>query len=366
MSLNDLSIKLSIIVPVYKTELFLRMCLDSILGQTFENFELILIEDGSPDKSAQICDEYACKDARIKVVHQKNAGLAYVRKVGIDLARGKYIGFVDSDDYIHPEMFLRMVKSAEQYNADTIICDWFICDVATGGESRGTQMDVLSSGYLYSKNEMNTLILPRLLLETLHGYSWNKLYKASILKRVDLARTIGLSNNQDWVLNCEYFKESGSLFYLNEPLYYYNQHSAASLRGVYKDYPSLILRLHSCRMLFLEEFGFLHNDVYRRQCIERFIVMIKFAVFDYEFLFPDISFFMKIGKIDYLLNQSVVKQILQNERNISGSSLFGRIQTLLLKSRRPFLILGFVILVKVLSSFKKLFVNVNKCKTNLL
>ncbi|KAF3371822.1 glycosyl transferase family 2, partial [Enterococcus faecium] len=91
--------EISIIVPVYKVEKYLRKCVDSILAQTFTDFEVILVDDGSPDNSGKICDEYAEKDNRVRVIHKENGGLSSARNAGIDVARGKYLGFVDSDDY---------------------------------------------------------------------------------------------------------------------------------------------------------------------------------------------------------------------------------------------------------------------------
>ena len=99
-----MSPKISIIVPVYKVELYLEKCINSILNQTFKDFELILVDDGSPDRCGEICDEYAKKDNRIVVVHKENGGQASARNVGLDIARGDYIGFVDSDDWIERDM----------------------------------------------------------------------------------------------------------------------------------------------------------------------------------------------------------------------------------------------------------------------
>ena len=97
--------EISIIVPVYKVEKYLKKCVDSILAQTFSDFELILVDDGSPDNSGRICDDYAKKDARVRVVHKQNGGLSSARNAGIEVAKGKYLGFVDSDDYIAEDMY---------------------------------------------------------------------------------------------------------------------------------------------------------------------------------------------------------------------------------------------------------------------
>ena len=110
--------KNSIIVPIYEVEPYLRKCIDSILNQTFEEFELLLIDDGSPDRCGDICDEYAKKDNRIKVIHKENGGQASARNIGLDVARGEYIGFVDSDDWIEPDMYKILYNLAINNDAE--------------------------------------------------------------------------------------------------------------------------------------------------------------------------------------------------------------------------------------------------------
>lgn len=114
--------QLSIITPVYKVEALLSRCIDSILNQSFSDFELILVDDGSPDRCGEICEEYAHKDSRIKVIHQKNQGQSVARNAALEIAQGEYIGFVDSDDYVHPEMFSILMNNARNHNATISIC----------------------------------------------------------------------------------------------------------------------------------------------------------------------------------------------------------------------------------------------------
>ncbi|HEY8803664.1 MAG TPA: glycosyltransferase, partial [Clostridium sp.] len=96
---------ISIIVPIYKVEVYIRNCVDSILNQTYKNLEIILVDDGSPDNCGNICEEYSSKDKRIKVIHKKNGGLSSARNAGLDIASGEYIGFIDSDDWIEGDMY---------------------------------------------------------------------------------------------------------------------------------------------------------------------------------------------------------------------------------------------------------------------
>lgn len=115
--------KISVIVPVYKVEAVLKKCLDSIITQTYENLEIILVDDGSPDSSGEICDEYSKRDSRVKAIHKKNAGVAAARNSGLKVATGEYCIFVDSDDYIEPIMYQSMIQIAEEYDCDVVMCD---------------------------------------------------------------------------------------------------------------------------------------------------------------------------------------------------------------------------------------------------
>ena len=113
--------KISVIIPVYNREKSLKKCLDSVMGQTYKNLEIILVDDGSKDSSGVICDEYAAGDSRIKVIHQQNAGVAAARNAGLAMATGDYIGWVDSDDWIEPDMYECMLDNAQKYEADIVV-----------------------------------------------------------------------------------------------------------------------------------------------------------------------------------------------------------------------------------------------------
>lgn len=116
----------SIIVPVYNTERYVKTCIESIINQTYKEIEIIIIDDGSTDSSATICDSYAAKYEAIKVIHQENSGVAVARKVGVECATGKYVMFVDSDDWIEKDMIRKMYLTAEQRYADIVCCEYFI------------------------------------------------------------------------------------------------------------------------------------------------------------------------------------------------------------------------------------------------
>ena len=152
--------KISIIVPVYKVEPYLRKCIDSILNQTFKDFELILVDDGSPDNCGKICDEYAQKDSRIIVIHKKNGGQATARNAALDIAKGDFIGFVDSDDYIEPDMYEFLYKMCIDNNCEIANCSstiYFKDRVQVNGghelqiHDRKEAMRIATEGILYDE-----------------------------------------------------------------------------------------------------------------------------------------------------------------------------------------------------------------------
>lgn len=121
--MNDKNL-ISIIVPIYNVEKYLKRCIDSIINQTYKKLEIILVDDGSKDNSGKICDKYAKKDIRIKVIHKKNEGVSEARNVGLKVSTGEYIGFVDADDFVEKDMYEKMYKKAKEVDADIVICDY--------------------------------------------------------------------------------------------------------------------------------------------------------------------------------------------------------------------------------------------------
>lgn len=163
--------KISVIVPVYKVEKYLGKCVESIINQTHSNLEIILVDDGSPDRCGEICDTYAAKDTRVKVIHKENGGLSDARNAGIEVATGDYIGFVDSDDYIHPQMYEKLLGAILEHDADMSICPYEYVDEE--GEA------------ISKENPVRTEVLSNIAaLEKLaspcwwyYTTAWNKLYK---------------------------------------------------------------------------------------------------------------------------------------------------------------------------------------------
>lgn len=167
---------ISVIIPVYNVEQYLSRCIDSVINQTYTNLEIILIDDGSPDSCGKICDEYAQKDNRIKVIHKENGGLSSARNAGIDEASGVYLSFVDSDDYINEQFIEKLYKLLKEYDADIAQCDF----IKTSGEKPDLNTEEVIKVYnsasfygtIYEPNGVNTVV------------AWNKLYKAEMFAQI--------------------------------------------------------------------------------------------------------------------------------------------------------------------------------------
>ena len=211
---------LSIIVPVYDVERYLPKCIDSILAQTFTDFELILVEDGSPDGCPALCDAAAARDARIRVLHQKNGGLSAARNAGLDAARGKWIGFVDSDDYIAPEMYEALYKAVQSTGADLALCDYAEVD-ETGAPCLPPYTGLaqrIFTGRELLKKATNTMAQP----------AWNKLYRRVIFAQLRYPE--GKLNEDIFVLP-EICLNTKKAVVVPKELYYYVQRGSSIMNG---------------------------------------------------------------------------------------------------------------------------------------
>ena len=203
--------ELSIIVPVYKVEKYLPRCIDSILAQSFQDFELILIDDGSPDNCGQICDDYAARDSRIKVIHQQNAGVSAARNAGLDIACGTYLGFVDSDDWIEPKMYETMIAAAKEKNVDVVVCGITFC------KEDGTfiRRDLSTEGYYDNKQMLSALYgMPN----KLSGGCWNKILIRERIMEVRFCEDVSMS--EDWLYLFECFCNCNNGLKISTPLYH--------------------------------------------------------------------------------------------------------------------------------------------------
>lgn len=200
---------ISIIIPVYKVEEYLNKCIDSVINQSYKNLEIILVDDGSPDNCPQICDEYSRKDNRIKVIHKKNGGQSEARNCGLDIAKGKYIGFVDSDDYIKEDMFEILYKNMINYDADISLCN--IIKIKKKSNENVENYDEIE---IYNSSDS----IKQLLKQHITNYLPNKLYKREIWEEIRLPEGKIL---EDMDVMYRLIEKSNKIVATNKTEYYY-------------------------------------------------------------------------------------------------------------------------------------------------
>ena len=205
----------SIIVPVYNAEKTIRRCIESILHQSCGDFELLVVDDGSPDSSGAICDAYAAGDARVRVFHKENGGVSAARNLALAQARGKYIQFLDSDDWITPDATLLLLRAAEEHEADLVISDFY----RVVGERVSVKGDI-EEGSVLTQEEYAAHMMENP-ADFYYGVLWNKLYRRSIVERYRLRMDEEISWCEDFLFNLEYIRCARRFYALNVPIYYY-------------------------------------------------------------------------------------------------------------------------------------------------
>ena len=203
---------ISVIVPIYKVEQYLDECIVSIVNQTYTNLEILLVDDGSPDRSPEICDQWKEKDNRIQVIHKVNGGLADARNAGLDVMHGEYVLFVDSDDYLHPEMVQKLYDGIKSTSADICMCKadkinkteqmYYIPDLK---EPYTLEGKAIMKSFLYYRNNMNTGV-------------WNKLFSAKLFSEV---RFVKGTIMEDYMLYGSLYLQTKKVHVIPDALYYY-------------------------------------------------------------------------------------------------------------------------------------------------
>lgn len=237
--------KVSIIVPIYNVEKYLRRCIDSLIEQSYPNLEILLIDDGAKDASLSICMEYEVQDSRIKVFHKENEGLGLTRNYGIKRATGEYITFVDSDDYLTLDAIEVMVKKAITTDADIVIANHYY---------KGEEQKVMMTERLYSGTEIKDILMVHMMgnygnkLDALSYTAWGKLYKRNLFIKNNLAfpserKLIW----EDLVFSADAYPLCKKIFVLHKPVYYYC-FNEGSLTHTYKPNKLELVMILYCYM----------------------------------------------------------------------------------------------------------------------
>lgn len=234
--------KISVIVPVYKAEKYLPQCVESILGQTFADLELLLIDDGSPDDSGAMCDEYARRDSRVRVIHKGNGGVSTARNMGLDAAAGEYITFADSDDYIDACMYEKMMAEAER-GAELVMCD---CMKEYPDRSELYTHDI--RGGFYDQRQLKQEYFPHLLMMENVEYpatisNWLLLFRRELAEHVRYLE--GVRYSEDLLFGAQLIYGANSFCYLKGQAYYhYRMNPSSATHRFVPDKWNDYLRLH--------------------------------------------------------------------------------------------------------------------------
>ena len=207
---------ISVIVPIYKVEKYLRKCVDSVLNQTYQDLEIILVDDGSPDNCGEICDEYAKKDNRIKVIHKVNGGLSDARNAGIDIAQGNFISFIDSDDFVSNTFIEKLYNSCMKNNTDISQCEYlkFQDNIKQNGADKIINEDIVCGPNdmlfsMYGKQHVNAIVV------------WNKLYRKHLFDNIRFPK--GKINEDEFTTYKLFYNANNGISTINEKLYFYRQ-----------------------------------------------------------------------------------------------------------------------------------------------
>ena len=213
---------LSLIIPIYNASTYLAFSLESLLSQPFQDFELILVDDGNTDASPSICDEYAAKDERIRVLHEPHSGVANSRQVGLEAAKGMYILYVDADDQVDPCMIADMYQVAVDQEADMVLCDY---------------RELTHEGEVYRKQEPTALdgvaVLEDILDGKLYGALWNKMMRREWLLQTKAAFPQRLTMREDLVFLSQCLPYASKIAYLPKAYYGYERRNASALTSHY-------------------------------------------------------------------------------------------------------------------------------------
>ncbi|MBR6322480.1 MAG: glycosyltransferase [Lachnospiraceae bacterium] len=245
--------KLTFVTTVYKIkEDYLRESIESLLNQTEQDFELLIVDDGTPDNGGEVADEYAAKDSRIRVIHQENSGVSVARNRGIDEANAPWITFIDGDDWVDPEFCAKTMKAVEELDPDILftgmVMHWSTkekthpfydkCSVLLGEEDRiDLETQIIARNYARFVTESHTV-----------GATWAKVYRTSFLREKKLYYNPKLRRSQDVVFNVWAINAAGSMAYIDEYLYHYRKSDSSAMRRY-------IANAAQYQRLVLEEFA---------------------------------------------------------------------------------------------------------------
>lgn len=248
----------SIIVPVYNAEKYIRRCIESILNQEYTDFELILCNDGSKDSSGAICDEYAKTDSRVRVLHKENTGVSDTRNTAIDVARGTYLQFLDSDDWITPDATKLLVRAATEHHCDLVIADFY----RVVGDRVSHKGDIEDDGVL-TREEFAEHMMENP-ADFYYGVLWNKLFRRDLVEQYHLRMDTSISWCEDFLFNLEYILHAKVFYALQAPIYYY-----VKTKGSLASQGMNISKTIKMKLMVFEYYNDFYKNVYDEKDYEK-------------------------------------------------------------------------------------------------
>lgn len=213
---------ITVIVPVYNTQKYLSTCVESIINQTYRNLQILLIDDGSSDCSPGICDAYADRDKRVSVIHKHNEGVSSARNLGIELANGEYISFIDSDDWLELDAYKHLVVCIQEYKVDAVIFEYFV-DYENGNS--------VHKAYAGLNGLMNNAKAIETTISSVNRFAWSKLYCRRLIYGLRFEQSIHIG--EDTLFACHALSKAQSVYYSAKPLYHHVQSDVSATRCVF-------------------------------------------------------------------------------------------------------------------------------------
>ena len=303
----------SVIIPVYNTEKYLSACIDSVLQQDNVSFEIILVDDGSTDSSANICDTYAKDYDNIKAIHIQNSGPATAKNIGLKHVQGNYIALTDSDDKMEPLMLFKMVSAGYKYDADIICCNYKQVD------EQGHVSHLNSTNQQYILNHEEGLI-HFFSKDKIYSQCWTKLYKRQMLVDNGIENDPGLRTDEDFIFNIRAFIKASTTVIVDEPLYEYTHRSSSLAHAYYKKNISQYIDNRIQRVQVTQDAVKNETEVVKEWSIVH-IIMYYNELLGKVALFPELHSDKRIRNIiNYIRNN---KQILNSHYKQCGFSKKG-------------------------------------------
>lgn len=294
---------LSVIVPIFNTEKYLENCISSLLNQSLVNIEIILVDDGSTDNSGKICDEFSKQNNNVKVIHKVNEGVSVARNSGIKVATGKYIGFVDSDDNIHKDMYLKMYTKAEENKCDIVMCD---ANIKYIDKEENDTINQLQKSRILEKDE----ITPELLVE-MAGSMCKCLYKKDLLVNNEILCPVGIKLSEDRIFNILSFGYSKKIFYSKEILYTQNIRENSATKKYYDNMLEIIVKGRQNILIALNQ-SWSNSESYKKEYENQNIQGVWGCIGNEFHKNCKKNIYKKYKNIKYIINDYTVREIIEN------------------------------------------------------